>query len=244
MAKQNSDYFVIENPELLEALKMEPSKVLPFLHDAMVDVTFMIQGQLGYANGYPPASEANQPGRLDSDGEPMGYYERNRGWWYPVKRKETLAGMDSVAEGAQTLKSALRRHKIKNVATTDKLVVRAGGVVVKRGVPVFQNITVVSEKRDYVAGYKLAKNKNGQRGTSEQLGKSWTTRVTSDETMVQGEVGTPVSYADFVQGFSVIALHRERGWIDMDTRVEALVPEIEARVDKALADYLSSITGE
>ena len=68
--------------------------------------------------------------------------------------------------------------------------------------------------------------------------------MTADETMVQGEVGTPVSYADFVQGFSVIALHRQRGWEDMDTRIEALVPAIEERVDLALADYLSSISGE
>lgn len=244
MKTLNDDYFLIENPQLLVALKIEPAKVLPFLHDAMVDVTFMVQGQLGYANGYPPASEANQPGRIDSDGEPMGYYERNRGWWYPVKRPETLNGMNSVGEGAQTLKSALRRHKMKNIATIDTLVVRPGGLKMKNGVPILQNVSIVVESKDTVAGYKLAKNKNGQRGTSEQLGKSWTTRVTADETMVQGEVGTPVSYADFVQGFSVIALHRQRGWEDMDTRIEALVPAIEERVDLALVDYLSSISGE
>lgn len=237
----NTDWYEIENPELLEALKIEPSKVLPFLHDAMVDVTLMVQSQLGYANGYPPATEANQPGRIDADGEPMGYYERNRGWWYPVKRPETLSGMDSVAEGAQTLKSALRRHKMKSIATIDTLVVRPGGVKMKNGIPVFQNVSIVVEKKDTVAGYKLAKNKYGQRGTSEQLGKSWTTRTTVGEDMVQGEVGTPVSYADFVQGFSVIDLHRQRGWVDMDVRIEAMVPDIEARVDQALAEYLKII---
>ena len=133
---------------------------------------------------------------------------------------------------------------MKNIATIDTLVVRPGGLKMRNGVPILQNVSIVVESKDTVAGYKLAKNKNGQRGTSEQLGKSWTTRVTADETMVQGEVGTPVSYADFVQGFSVIALHRQRGWEDMDTRIEALVPAIEERVDLALADYLSSISGE
>lgn len=238
MANTDGDFFVIENPQLLEAFKIEPSKVLPFLHDAMVDVTFLIQAQLGYANGYAPASEANQPGRVNAEGEPLGYYERNRGWWYPVKRPETLGGMNSVGEGAQTLDSALRRHKMKNVATTSKLVVRAGGVTIKHGVPILQAVNVVEERRNVVAGYKLAKNKNGQRGTSEQLGKNWTTRVTADATMVQGEVGTPVSYADFVQGFNVTDLHKSRGWVDMDTRVEQLVPAIEERVDRALEDYL------
>lgn len=40
---------------------------------------------------YPPSTESNRPGRWThpSEGEgqpqPMGYYERNRGWWYPVK---------------------------------------------------------------------------------------------------------------------------------------------------------------
>lgn len=239
----NTDFYLIENPELLEAMKVEPEKVLPFLHDAMVDITYLLQSHLGYALGYPPASEANQPGRVNAEGEPLGYYERNRGWWYPVKRPETLGGMDSVGEGAQTLASALRRHKIKNknIATTSKLVVRAGGVDIKHGVPILQAVSIVEERRNVVAGYKLAKNKNGQRGTSEQLGKNWTTRVTADATMVQGEVGTPVSYADFVQGFNVTDLHKSRGWLDMDARLVELSPAIEERLDKAVTDYIEGV---
>jgi hypothetical protein len=36
---------------------------------------------------YPEATAANRPGRVDGKGRPMGYYERNRGQWYPIKHK-------------------------------------------------------------------------------------------------------------------------------------------------------------
>jgi hypothetical protein len=51
--------------------------VLALLHDAVAT--------------YPPSTEANQPGRFSLKTQrPMGYYERGRGWWYPVMRKATL----------------------------------------------------------------------------------------------------------------------------------------------------------
>jgi hypothetical protein len=62
-----------------------------YLADAMQDALFTIQGEIGYAS-YPPATEANRPGRVDQDGNPMGYYERGRGWWYPVKRTQPWVG--------------------------------------------------------------------------------------------------------------------------------------------------------
>ena len=43
---------------------------------------------------YPPATEANRPGRWRQDKKgythPMSYYERGRGTWYPVMQKKTL----------------------------------------------------------------------------------------------------------------------------------------------------------
>jgi hypothetical protein len=39
----------------------------------------------------PPATEANQPGRYSlKTHRPMGYYERGRGWWYPIMGRETI----------------------------------------------------------------------------------------------------------------------------------------------------------
>jgi hypothetical protein len=42
---------------------------------------------------YPPATEANMPGRYSlKTKRPMGYYQRGIGYWYPVMRKTTLIG--------------------------------------------------------------------------------------------------------------------------------------------------------
>lgn len=45
---------------------------------------------------YPPATEANKPGRWSHPAEgkgqprPLGYYERGRGQWYPIMQKRTI----------------------------------------------------------------------------------------------------------------------------------------------------------
>jgi hypothetical protein len=50
---------------------------------------------------YPEATEANQPGRISiKTHKPMGYYERGRGWWYPIMRKEALGEKQTKARGA------------------------------------------------------------------------------------------------------------------------------------------------
>ncbi|HPO87434.1 MAG TPA: hypothetical protein PLN86_16450 [Candidatus Hydrogenedentes bacterium] len=231
---------VIENPELFKALTESFVHVRPFIADAMMDSMLIIQGELGYA-GYPPSSEANLPGRIDENGEPMGYYERNRGWWYPVKRLSTLAGISGVAEGAQTIEDAYRRHKMptKSIPVVENLRVLPGRERKRGGVVVEQSVNYYRERENVVAGYKLAKNKNGQPGTSEQLGKSWTTQLTSGDDFIQGEVGTPVSYADYVQGYKVPQFHKDRGWEDMPERLKRIMPQIDARFEQALEDYLA-----
>ena len=237
----DGDVLIIENPQLLEAFREAPHRVMRYMSDAMMDVLLIIQGELGYAN-YAPSSEANLPGRIDELGNPLGYYERNRGWWYPVKRMSTLAGVSGVAEGAQTIEDAYRRHKLKtkNIPVVENLRVVPGGTKKRGGVIVEQAVGYVTERTNVVAGYKLAKGKNGNAGTSEQLGKSWTTQMMSGADFIQGEVGTPVSYADYVQGYSLPQFHRDRGWEDMPERLERVMPQIEDRFDMALEDYLAN----
>ena len=39
---------------------------------------------------YPKSTAANKPGRFSDKGRPLGYYERNRGYWSPIVSKSTL----------------------------------------------------------------------------------------------------------------------------------------------------------
>jgi hypothetical protein len=72
----------------VDALAKSPQAFIPFATDAMTVSVRIIQG--GMAE-YPPSTEANQPGRFSlKTGEPMGFYERGRGWWYPIMTRETL----------------------------------------------------------------------------------------------------------------------------------------------------------
>ena len=65
----------------------DPSGLLPHLEDAMhgIMTEFVAQAELP-----APESAANKPGRVDKEGKPMGYYERGRGWWYPLMTHNTL----------------------------------------------------------------------------------------------------------------------------------------------------------
>ena len=238
MPLDSDNVMVIENEILLTEFEKNALRVKKYLFDAMSDVVLMIQGEVGYAS-YPPADEANAPGRVDKDGEPMGYYERGRGWWYPVKNPATLSGMNSVADGAQDVYAAYRRHKIptKEIQTLTYLRTLPGRRVKRNGVWVTETVVYEDKSKTTVAGYKLAKNKNGQRGTSELLGKSWTTRVESGEDYVIGEVGTPVTYADYVQG-NQSRLFQERGWEGNEERVKRLEPMIDERFIQAVDEYI------
>ncbi len=85
-----SDYesFKLEGmDELIKALNEMPKIALPILEEAMNKSVKLLQA---YMAKYPPSTEANRPGRVDKNGRPMGYYERGRGWWYPVLRRQTV----------------------------------------------------------------------------------------------------------------------------------------------------------
>ena len=76
---------------------------------------------------YPPATEANQPGRYSlTTHKPLGYYERGRGWWYPVMRQSTL-GKTGVGLGSQTSKQAARRGGVPGAFITVAGYKLAGG---------------------------------------------------------------------------------------------------------------------
>ena len=62
-----------------------------------------LQAIAGRVKAYPPATEANRPGRVTRDGRPMGYYERGQGWWYPVKQAKTLGGVRLKSAGVRPL---------------------------------------------------------------------------------------------------------------------------------------------
>lgn len=142
---------------------------------------------------YPPASEGNAKGRFNiKTGKPMGYYERGRGWWYPVMRRPTL--------GERPLKSE-------------------GAMRARRGFG--------------FAGYKLAKG-----GTSETLGRKWTTK--SEMGGLRREIGNAASYGPLVQDRNQQAgIHRKRGWKTIQEVATEQWPKllgmIEAEIRKALA---------
>lgn len=97
-----------------DALKNAPEKILPILTRTMTLIARTVQANVAE---YPPATDANRPGRTNADGEPLGYYERGRGWWYPVMRQETLGGNLGALFGAEKASGAGKRHKIKNIRT-------------------------------------------------------------------------------------------------------------------------------
>ena len=182
--------------ELRRFFEALPEKVMPYLEDAMSESLAAIHDRVAT---YPPATEANQPGRVNGRGRPMGYYERGRGWWYPVKQKATLGASQGVRNGSLSALRAFGRYKL------DKGSVPAG-----------------------LAGYRLS-------AISERsLGTKWTTQVTPVENGLIGEIGTNVSYADYVQGGRQTALAQQRGWQTLSKALEESQEDIEGAFQKAV----------
>jgi hypothetical protein len=109
----------------LDDLVKAPEKVLPYASRAMELSTLEVKSQMAQ---YPPETEANRPGRvhmvkratkhaLESRLEPMGYYERGKGWWSPIKRREKL---NSIAEqrggfGRSIGRGVIRKRGVSHV---------------------------------------------------------------------------------------------------------------------------------
>lgn len=93
--------------ELLKALKETPEKVMPYLKKAMTLSVRAVQERVAE---YPPATEANQPGRISmKTHKPMGYYERGRGWWIPIMRSKTMGAELGKSRGAIKTGRAIRK---------------------------------------------------------------------------------------------------------------------------------------
>jgi hypothetical protein len=81
-----------------KAITEAPEVALPIIEKAMTKSLFLIQDVVAT---YPPATEANQQGRYSLvTKRPMGYYERGRGWWYPVMRQTSLPDRLGKTRGA------------------------------------------------------------------------------------------------------------------------------------------------
>ena len=73
--------------KLSQALKQFPRETKRYIQAAGKEAASEVLNTQGLQR-YPPATEANQPGRISiATQEPMGYYQRGKGWWYPVMRK-------------------------------------------------------------------------------------------------------------------------------------------------------------
>ena len=79
--------FVLETPEPFWDNIQHPEKFRQYVEPAMSNIMDEFKDEMEV---YAPETAANAPGRVDRDGRPMGYYERGRGWWYPVMQRETI----------------------------------------------------------------------------------------------------------------------------------------------------------
>jgi hypothetical protein len=82
--------------DFLAELQASPQEVLPYATQAMDNSVAAIHDAVAT---YPPETAANAPGRIDSHGKPMGYYERGKGWWRPLLRSTTVLAHGTMAGG-------------------------------------------------------------------------------------------------------------------------------------------------
>jgi|SRR5271157_5460548 len=79
--------FQLTTPEPFWTNIQHPENFARYIEPAMSNIMDEFKAEMEV---YAPESEANFPGRVDADGRPMGYYERGRGWWYPIMRLNTI----------------------------------------------------------------------------------------------------------------------------------------------------------
>lgn len=98
--------------KLLKGLEEMPEVARPIFEQAMENSLAVVHDILAE---YPPETEANQPGRFSlKTRKPMGFYERGRGWWYPVMRPESLGTFLGKRQGA--IKTPKRLTQFSRVA--------------------------------------------------------------------------------------------------------------------------------
>lgn len=95
-----------ELDDFLDVFNQAPALAVPLLVKAMERSLALLHDDLA---AYPPDSEANRPGRMSlRTHRPMGYYERGKGWWYPVRNRARLGQIGKRA-GATRANARLRQ---------------------------------------------------------------------------------------------------------------------------------------
>ncbi len=147
--------------ELLKALKESPKKVMPYLKKAM---TFSVRAVQERVAEYPPSTEANQPGRISmKTHEPMGYYERGRGWWYPLMTEGTLGGkmgksLGQVKAGAKIKKiTSVKGYRLAGGGESEMLGRSWDAQTIEQDNAVLGMVGNNTSYADYVQGNKQAK---------------------------------------------------------------------------------------
>ena len=103
-----------EFKELPEIFERMGEVAMPYAETAM---QLSVDAVVGVVAEYPPSTEANEPGRMSlKTHQPMGYYERGAGWWYPVKRVKTLGPQRGTAHGAKGPKNKAQRELFESMA--------------------------------------------------------------------------------------------------------------------------------
>lgn len=92
----------IGDPEFFDSIE-DPQKFTPIFMKAAETIVIEF---INLISVYPPTTEANEPGRVSLvTHRPMGYYERGRGWWYPVTGFIASRGVRTIKPGLGTPKT-------------------------------------------------------------------------------------------------------------------------------------------
>jgi len=147
-------------------------------------------------------------------------------------------------ENLDELIAALKQFP-KEVQRGLKVAMRVGSEIVRSGVAVYPASTGANMPPG-LNGYSWYERGFGTRtitgrayATSENLGKSWTVKVSQTSRMTKGIIGTNVSYVEWVQGAKQVGFHLARGWKTVErvlfTRRGRIWRAFGAVVKKALA---------
>lgn len=105
--------------ELQKAVQESPTTVLKIMMAGMRKISSLV---VGIVKEYPPATAANRPGRVGIVRRggvprevPIGFYERGRGWWAPVKEASALGGKTLKSEGVMMARGGKQRARLSAI---------------------------------------------------------------------------------------------------------------------------------
>jgi hypothetical protein len=152
--------------KFLDHLNRSPVLVVPYLQIFMEKSLSILHDEVA---PYPPATEANMPGRKNADGEFISYYERGKGSWRPVKRDSTLKKHITVKNIGRSLGRGVIPTPQYEIAgyvlrpTSEQLGKNWNTQVYIFGTEVLGEISNPTSYGDYVQGFSQA-GFHGERG--------------------------------------------------------------------------------